>query len=113
MDGYPDAVLGSGSPLWGYYDIPLCNQGRLPDGSWGGLRRCDQDSPDEQGVLRQGHGETRTHGMAMGDMDQDGSMEIIVSNGGFALADQMLAPQALRTATMQQVEETSGFPDIA
>ena len=65
------------------------------DGTWGGLHRCDQLSEDEAGVLRKGHGDTRTHGLAIGDIDNDGDVDIVVNNGGFAMSDQIIAPKYL------------------
>ena len=67
-----------------------------PDGSWGGLRRCDQLTTDDVGVFRRGHGDTRTHGIAMGDIDNDGGVDIFFNNGGFAHSDQVLTQGHLK-----------------
>ena len=56
-DGFPEVILGTGAPSWGLYDVPLCNVGGDP---WLGFERCDQHTPEEQGVLRRGHGPRST-----------------------------------------------------
>jgi len=84
-DGFPDAFIGTGTPAWGNYDFAVCNLGNL-SGRWQGLKRCEQGSPEE-GVLSKGHGQTRTHGIALGDLDGDGVTDLVFNNGGFATSD--------------------------
>lgn len=80
-DGYPDVLVGTGTPDWGHYDFAFCNRGNDTHG-WQGFQRCGKVDP-----LRS-QGDTRTHGFAFGDLDRDMSSEIVVATGGFALADQ-------------------------
>lgn len=84
-DGFPEAFIGTGTPAWGNYDVAVCNMGNV-SGSWQGLQRCEQGSP-EAGVLGQGHGQTRTHGIALGDLNGDGVTDLVFNNGGFATSD--------------------------
>lgn len=80
-DGFPDVLVGTGTPDWGHYDFSFCNRGNDTHG-WQGFERCGSVDP-----LRL-QGDTRTHGFAFGDLDGDMSTEIIVATGGFSLADQ-------------------------
>lgn len=103
-DGFPEAVVGTGTPDWGHYDFALCNLGNDTSG-WRGLARCDHGDP-RNGMFGR-HGDTRTHGFAFGDIDADGSTELILVTGGFALADEGMP---LTLASM--VEECKSCRDV-
>lgn len=73
-DGYPDIYIGTGHPSFEDLDLLLLV---TPDGA-GGL--VSQDVSDSSGIIS--IGETRCHGMAFGDYDGDGDMDIYANNGG-------------------------------
>ena len=73
-DGYPDIYIGTGHPGFKSFDILLHVE---PDGQ-GGFATTDMS--DSSGITS--NGETRCHGMALGDYDQDGFIDIYVNNGG-------------------------------
>jgi len=73
-DGYPDIYVGTGSPAIKYLDMVLLV---TPDGQ-GGLKAKDVSATS--GV--QSNGPTRCHGMAIGDYNGDGALDIFVNNGG-------------------------------
>ncbi len=73
-DGYPDIFIGTGNPAF-------ADDSRLflmkPDGNGGffGLDYSDQSNITSNGP-------TRCHGIAMGDYDQDGFVDVYINNGG-------------------------------
>ena len=73
-DGYPDIYIGTGSPRAESLDV-LWRV--FLDGS-GGL--VIEDVSDSSGITV--NGPTRCHGMAIGDYDGDGALDIYVNNGG-------------------------------
>lgn len=73
-DGYPDIFIGTGHPGFKSNDLLLLIQ---PDGV-GGL--VANDVSDSSGITS--NGPTRCHGIAMGDYDQDGYIDIYTNNGG-------------------------------
>eukprot|EP00662_Eupelagonemidae_sp_cell21_P025105 gene25105-5451_t len=113
QDGVDDVYLG----YWNYHDVVLLGTGAgfrvgwvvdkatskvadprtssfpgIHPGGWRGLRRCGS------GPLR-AHGDSRTHGVAFGDLDRDGAQDAVFNLGGFAMADAELLPKLL---TVQQ-----------
>ncbi len=79
-DGSHDVLIGTGNPAFRYNDIVYCNA-LTPEGSFA-FTRCSQFVID-------GHGPSQTHGMALGDTDQDGDTDLFYSIGGMATADGM------------------------
>lgn len=73
-DGYPDLYIGTGNPAFKSLDLLYLIQ---PDGK-GGLTANNVSTTS--GI--QSGGDTRCHGMAFGDFDGDGMMDIFVNNGG-------------------------------
>ncbi len=73
-DGYPDIFIGTGNPAFPD-DSHLFLM--TPDGN-GGLIGLDYS--DESGITS--NGPTRCHGIALGDYDQDGSVDAYINNGG-------------------------------
>jgi hypothetical protein len=73
-DGYPDIFIGTGHPGFMADDLLLLIR---PDGA-GGL--VANDVSDSSGITS--NGPTRCHGIAMGDYDQDGYVDIYTNNGG-------------------------------
>jgi len=74
-DGYPDIYIGTGHPMFASLDILYLV---TPDGSGGVVL---DDVSVESGITVGGT-ETRCHGMAMGDYDEDGDVDVYVNNGG-------------------------------
>ncbi len=75
-DGYPDVLLGTGSPPTAEDDVLLLVH---PDGL-GGLVTTDISA--SSGLT--GAGPTRCHGVAFGDYDDDGDIDIYLNLGGMA-----------------------------
>ena len=73
-DGYPDVFIGTGNPNFPDLDLLLLVE---PDAE-GNLSVDDVSA--QSGI--QALGETRCHGMAMGDVNGDGMVDVFVNNGG-------------------------------
>ena len=74
-DGYVDILIGTGNPRAALDDVVFCGADK-PDSPLGvEFRRCS-------GFVLKGHGKKQTHGIAVGDIDQDGSVEIFYNLGG-------------------------------
>jgi len=73
-DGYPDIYIGTGAPA---YKTPDLLYLVTPSGA-GGLLLNDVSATS--GILA--GGDTRCHGMAIGDFDADGAVDVFVNNGG-------------------------------
>jgi hypothetical protein len=81
-DGYPDIFIGTGTPAAPMYDVLFLI---TPDGA-GGLLATDVS--ESSGITSAGP--SRCHGMALGDYDQDGFIDVYTNNGGVGtLPDQM------------------------
>lgn len=77
-DGAPDVMIGTGDPSSANPDIILC--GDAPGDGSVSFRRCHTDLTEAQGP-------TRGHGFAMGDLDQDGTTDLITNPGGWTEYD--------------------------
>jgi len=77
-DGYPDLYIGTGHPM--FADLDLLYR-MTPDGNGGVVL---EDVSASSGVTVGGT-PTRCHGMAMGDYDEDGDVDVYVNNGGPAI----------------------------
>jgi len=73
-DGFPDIYIGTGHPAFKGLDIMYLV---TPNGT-GGLHLDDVSVTS--GI--QAGGETRCHGMAIGDYDEDGVVDVFTNNGG-------------------------------
>jgi hypothetical protein len=74
-DGDIDIMLGTGGPRGAFFDIVFC-AAKKPDSRFGvSFERCGD-------FVKKGHGKKQTHGIAVGDVDQDGSNEIFYNLGG-------------------------------
>jgi hypothetical protein len=74
-DGYVDIMIGTGSPRDQLHDIVFCGE-KKPDRPFGvAFTRCGD-------FAETGHGKKQTHGIAVGDLDQDGSNEVFFNLGG-------------------------------
>ncbi|MEP0846379.1 MAG: VCBS repeat-containing protein [Phycisphaerae bacterium] len=73
-DGFPDIFIGTGSPPQPYLDV-LFRMTVDAAGRWHAT-----DVSKESGILK--NGPTRCHGIAMGDYDQDGDVDVFACNGG-------------------------------
>jgi hypothetical protein len=72
-DGWPDVIVGSGDPMRADMDIVFCNRG-------GVFERCtDLLRANGDDAFR-----TRTHGIAFGDVNQDGATDVFQNLGGHA-----------------------------
>lgn len=74
LDGYPDIFVGTGAPQFASPDLLLL---MTPDGNGGVIAN---DVSEESGIT--GLGDTRCHGIVMGDYDRDGDIDIYLNNGG-------------------------------
>lgn len=74
-DGYIDILIGTGNPSGAFYDFIFCGHPapRRPSGVR--FERCGE-------FVREGHGKQRTHGIAIGDLDQNGRNDIVYNLGG-------------------------------
>ena len=88
-DGCPDVYIGTGRP--GAEELDILWR-VFPDGS-GGL--STEDLSDSSGITS--GGPTRCHGMAIGDYDGDGDLDIYVNNGGPSQDSGMLEENFLWT----------------
>ena len=86
-DGYPDIYIGTGNPDFKSPDLMYLV---TPNGS-GGIATSDISATS--GILV--GGDTRCHGMAFGDYDADGFVDIFVNNGGPSSKPQSLEPHYL------------------
>jgi hypothetical protein len=74
-DGYVDIMIGTGSPRDALHDIVFCGE-KKPDSPFGvTFKRCGD-------FVKIGHGKKQTHGIAVGDLDQDGSNDVFYNLGG-------------------------------
>jgi hypothetical protein len=76
-DGFPDVVIGTGEPERAAADLIYCNQGGLK------VERCTSyiSATTDQAWY------TRGHGIASGDLNNDGTIDLILSLGGHARWD--------------------------
>jgi hypothetical protein len=86
-DGFPDIFIGTGNPSYPD-DSRLFLMTPDGDGGFVGL-----DFSDESGVTS--NGPTRCHGIAMGDFDQDGAIDMYINNGGPPILFDTLEPNFL------------------
>jgi hypothetical protein len=86
-DGFPDVYVGTGHPTCLHDDILWLVR---PDGG-GALDVSDYSQAS--GLL--GVGPTRCHGMALGDYDQDGMVDVYVAYGGPAWSPGTEEPNSL------------------
>lgn len=109
-DGFPDVVLGAGTPVWGSSDILLCNLGNSSKNQkWLGFARCDESlnseaADDFVGFLGD-HTKHRTHGIAFADVNDDGRQDLLVSRGGFSKGDESLPEDMLMVMRILLNEE--------
>jgi hypothetical protein len=76
-NGYLDLLIGTGSPDQNQSDLVFCARPK-PDSKFGvEFYSCG-------GFAKKGHGKIQTHGIAVGDLDQDGSNDIVFNLGGAA-----------------------------
>lgn len=73
-DGDLDVLIGTGGPDHANFDFAFCSRPST-EGAFGvAFDRC--------GAFARSHGETQTHGIAVGDLDQDGSNDVVFNLGG-------------------------------
>jgi hypothetical protein len=86
-DGYPDIFIGTGNPAFADDSLLFLV---TPDGT-GGLIGLDYS--DESGITS--NGPTRCHGVAMGDYDNDGHVDVYINNGGVSALPETSEPNFL------------------
>tara|TARA_B110000116_G_scaffold217030_1_gene194102 strand:+ start:280 stop:2163 length:1884 start_codon:yes stop_codon:yes gene_type:complete len=74
-DGYPDILIGTGHPYWNRKDLvkvmfPVTNSDSMASHEAAGFMGLDSV------------GKSRSHGYALGDIDNDGDVDIYNNNGG-------------------------------
>jgi hypothetical protein len=78
-DGYLDILIGTGSPRSEDYDLVFCSRPKA-DSQYGmEFYPC--------GDFAKAHGKIQTHGIVVGDLDRDGSNDIVFNLGGSPGAD--------------------------
>jgi hypothetical protein len=77
-DGSPDIVIGTGDPSSANLDIVFC--GDAPGDGSVRFTRCRED-------LTRAQGPTRGHGIAIADLDHDGSTDLLTNPGGWTAFD--------------------------
>ncbi|MBW2541770.1 MAG: VCBS repeat-containing protein, partial [Deltaproteobacteria bacterium] len=74
-DGYHDILIGTGSPDQPQSDLVFCSRPNTENPFGIAFEPCGE-------FAQQGHGKIQTHGIAVGDLDQDGSNDIVFNLGG-------------------------------
>lgn len=102
LDGMPEVFIGTGNPAHKYPDILFCNTGTPPDVSFA---RCSD-------AIVRGHGAKQTHGIALGDLDADGDVDVFYNLGGMTTFDGVAYANA-RDSHAFYVSEPAERPNTA
>lgn len=105
-DGLPDLLIGTGNPLHQFPDIAFCNTSVVDTTTPVFFERCSEP-------FVRGHGAAQTHGIALGDVDNDGLVDLFFNLGGMRRHMDMPLMESARTEHALYVQRPAVRPNTA